>query len=74
MLTSIYIEALLVDEELALAAEVAGLEKAKESAPESKEEKTFTLADTPYSESVRLGHTLYAMPGDYTVRIEFGKE
>jgi hypothetical protein len=75
---------LLVDEELALVAETAGLEKAKESNPESKEEKavslaetpyseSVSLAETPYSESVRLGHTLYAIPGDYTVRIELGK-
>ena len=64
---------LLVDEELALTAESAGLGKAKESAPENKEEKTLSLTDTPYSESVRLGHTLYAIPGDYTVRIELGK-
>ena len=64
---------LLVDEELALTAESAGLGKAKESTPESKEEKTLSLTDTPYSESVRLGHTLYAIPGDYTVRIELGK-
>ena len=64
---------LLVDEELALAAESVSLEKAKEASPESKETEVSSLADTPYSESVRLGHTLYAIPGDYTVRIELGK-
>jgi hypothetical protein len=63
----------LVVEELALVAETPGLVEAQESNAESKEEKTFSLAETPYSESVRLGHTLYAMPGDYTVRIELGK-
>ncbi len=63
----------LVDEELALTAESAGLEKAKESNSESEGEMTPGLADTPYSESVRLGHTLYVIPGDYTVRIQLGK-
>lgn len=64
---------LLVDEELALTAESSSLEKAQESSSESEEEKTHSLADTPYGESVRLGHALYAIPGDYTVRIELGK-
>jgi len=64
---------LLVDEELALDAESASLDKAKESTSERKGEKTPGLADTPYGESVRLSHTLYAIPGDYTVRIQLGK-
>jgi photosystem II stability/assembly factor-like uncharacterized protein len=71
---------LLVDKELALAAETSAQEKAKESAAEAdsdddtdEEEKTFSLADTPYAESVRLGHSLYANPGDYTVRVSVGE-
>ena len=69
---------LLVDQELALAAESADLKKAKDSAAQGEEDKgkedqSSSLADTPYAESVRLGHALYAIPGDYTVRIELGE-
>jgi hypothetical protein len=74
---------LLVDRDLALAAETASQEKAKESkakeskAKESKDdadiEKAISLADTPYAESVRLGHDLYVIPGDYTVRVSVGE-
>lgn len=68
---------LLVDEELALAAETSAQEKAKESTAEAdaddEEEKTFNLADTPYAESIRLGHSLYAVPGDYTIRVSVGE-
>jgi len=63
---------LLVDEELALAAETAGLEKANEGKDPGKEEEVISLADTPYAESVRLGHSLYAIPGEYTVRVSVG--
>ncbi len=59
---------LLVDEELALAAEKTGLEKAKAAAGD-KTDETLNLASTPYAESVRLGQVLYAVPGDYTVRV-----
>ena len=64
---------LLVDAELALAAERAGLEKAGSTAASEQAEKTLNLADTPYAESVRLGHVLYAVPGDYTVRVSMGE-
>jgi len=64
---------LLVEEELALAAESAGLQKAEETAGSGKEEKGLNLAATPYAESVRLGHSLYAIPGDYTVRVSLGE-
>jgi photosystem II stability/assembly factor-like uncharacterized protein len=64
---------LLVDEELALAAEAASLRKSKEKADPGTEEQDISLADTPYAESVRLGHSLYAVPGDYTVRVSMGK-
>jgi hypothetical protein len=62
---------LLVDEELALAAEAAA--QAAASTADTDEEKAFSLADTPYAESVRLGHTLYAVPGDYTIRVSVGE-
>jgi len=64
---------LLVDEDLALAAETAAREKAKESTDDADAEKTVSLADTPYAESVRLGHDLYVIPGDYTVRVVVGE-
>jgi hypothetical protein len=64
---------LLVEKDLALAAESASLEKSKDTADDSEEQKSINLADKPYSESVRLGHALYAVPGDYTVSIELGK-
>ena len=72
---------LLVDAELALAAESSAQEKAKESKDDAdadadadtEEEKSFSLADTPYAESVRLGHSLYAIPGDYTIRVSLGE-
>ncbi|MDJ0655997.1 MAG: hypothetical protein QNJ40_17670 [Xanthomonadales bacterium] len=50
---------LLVDPELALAAEAAGAE-------------SESLADTPYAESVRLGHRMLIMPGEYQVRVNLG--
>lgn len=66
---------LLVDSELAVAAETTAKGLAKESTTdaEEKEEETFSLADTPYAESIRLGHTLYAIPGDYTIRVSVGE-
>jgi len=68
---------LLVEEELALAAETSAREKAEESEDDAdtddEEEKTFSLADTPYAESIRLGHSLYAVPGDYTIRVSVGE-
>jgi photosystem II stability/assembly factor-like uncharacterized protein len=64
---------LLVDEELALAAETSARDKAKECAVDDEETPVFNLADTPYAESVRLGHTLYAVPGDYTIRVSVGE-
>jgi len=64
---------LLVDQELALAAETAFLEKGEEKPADAGGEKAINKADTPYAESVRLGHALYAIPGDYTVRISMGE-
>ena len=64
---------LLVDQELALAAETVALDKAKEGSVDSEEEKVLNLADTPYAESVRLGHSLYAIPGEYTIRLTVGE-
>ena len=61
---------LLVDKELALAAETAAQNLATES---SEEEKALDLADAPYAESTRLGHSLYAIPGDYTIRVSVGE-
>ena len=63
---------LRVEQDLALAAESAALEKATEDSAD-KESADSTLADTPYAESVRLGHDLYAIPGDYTVRVTLGE-
>jgi len=64
---------LLVDQALALAAETTGLEKAKESLDSDEEKNVTNLADTPYAESVRLGQVLYAIPGEYTVRVSVGE-
>ena len=61
-----------VDQELALAAEQAALEQAEEEADEDA--GASSLADTPYAESVRLGHDLYAVPGDYTIRVNMGEK
>lgn len=62
---------LRVEKDLALTAESAALEKAKADAGDEGSAVT-TLADTPYAESVRLGHDLYAIPGDYTIRVALG--
>jgi len=63
---------LLVDEKLALAAEAIAQDKAKENSDGENEDKTTSLADTPYAESVRLGHAMYAIPGDYSIRVSLG--
>jgi photosystem II stability/assembly factor-like uncharacterized protein len=64
---------LLVDRELALAAErVSGKPVGSEGAPTkaaAHAEEPALLARTPYAESVRLGHRLFAVPGKYTVRV-----
>ncbi len=64
---------LLVEEALALAAEAVALDKAKEDSDHENGEKTTSLADTPYTESVRLGHSLYAIPGDYSIKVSLGE-
>ncbi|MDH4018367.1 MAG: hypothetical protein OEU84_02105 [Xanthomonadales bacterium] len=64
---------LLVDEELALEAEASALEEAGDEEGAAEEAGTVNLSETPYAESVRLGHTLYATPGDYTIRITVGE-
>jgi hypothetical protein len=69
---------LLVDADLALAAERAKNDKLAEDArkaAETPEKATDTddsgrLAKTPYAESVRLGHRLYLLPGDYTLQLQ----
>ncbi len=61
---------LLVDEKLALAAEVSAHEQPKEQPDDAVD---ASLADAPYAESVRLGHALYASAGDYKVRISVGE-
>jgi photosystem II stability/assembly factor-like uncharacterized protein len=61
---------LLVDQELALAAESAALQKSKEGG--DAKDSDINLSRTPYAESVRLGQQLYAVPGDYTIRVSVG--
>lgn len=56
---------LLVDRDLALAAEKSNLAK---DADKNKGESG--LEKTPIAESVRLHHRLFAVPGDYTLRLE----
>ena len=74
---------LLLDQELALAAEKAGLEddaagdegskkrRKKKKKDEDSEEAAASsegkLAKTPWAEAVRLGRPLYATPGSYTL-------
>ncbi|MGA9341353.1 MAG: hypothetical protein WBV61_03350 [Rhodanobacteraceae bacterium] len=53
---------LLVDKDLALAAERAVLAKGKDGAEPS-------LSKTPYAEAVRLGQRLYIKPGKYTLKL-----
>jgi photosystem II stability/assembly factor-like uncharacterized protein len=64
---------LRVDQELALAAESTKLEKALEDKKEETSDSAGNLAHTPYAESVRLGHDLYAIPGEYRVRVSLGE-
>lgn len=64
---------LLVDEEAAVLAEQARLAD-KEAPEDATDAAEATLADMPYAESVRLGHPLYALPGDYVVRVTVGDE
>ena len=52
-----------VHPELALAAEKVAASKSKETGAEG------ALARSPYAESVRLGHRLYAIPGKYEARV-----
>ena len=70
---------LLVDRELALAAERAALAKpadkaADEPAGEGDEApaEEGALSRTPYAESVRLGHRLFLRPGKYKVQLALG--
>jgi photosystem II stability/assembly factor-like uncharacterized protein len=71
---------LLVDRELALAAErvaneaKAEDEEAKDAAKDDRKDdardaSTGRLARTPYAESSRLGHRLYVQPGDITLQL-----
>ncbi|MCW8925601.1 MAG: hypothetical protein OQJ84_05035 [Xanthomonadales bacterium] len=63
---------LLVDEEMALAAETMALENDKGKGKDDGD-SAKNLAKTPYAESVRLGHALYVVPGDYQVRVSVGE-
>lgn len=56
---------LIVDKDLVLAAEKAALDKVEA-------EERDQLKHRRYSESVRLGHRLYPLPGTYMLRIEQG--
>ena len=71
-----------VDRELALAAEKLAAAKPAEAKPadapkdqpkdagaSAASADEGILARTPYAESVRLGHVLYALPGKYTVEV-----
>ena len=75
---------LLIDPDLALAAESAKNEKLAEEArvaaeklPKDGEAKTEDdsgrLAKTPYAESIRLGHRLYLSPGEYTLQLQLAE-
>ena len=57
---------LLIDSELALAAEARALEKVDE-------DKRELLQHHPYAESLRLGHRLYPVPGKYQLEISQGE-
>ena len=78
---------LLLDQELALAAETAQLAAAVKSADAEKKNKKKskevdtpktpeegTLAKTPWAEAVRLGWPLYATPATYTLRVGMNEE
>lgn len=66
---------LLLDEELAVAAEKAALEEADEADEADdgnggeEEVEKGKKAETPWAEAVRLGWPLYATPGTYTLRV-----
>jgi len=60
-----------VDRDLALAAEKFDNEKRAKDAKEPASTEG-ELARTPYAESVRLGHALYVLPGQYKVEIAIG--
>ena len=70
---------LLVDRSLALAAEQASLTAEAKSSEdqtdggESADAEAAGLSKTPYAESVRLGHALYVLPGDYRLRVSLGE-
>jgi photosystem II stability/assembly factor-like uncharacterized protein len=61
-----------VDRELALAAEAAANEKRAKDAKEPLADEG-ALSRTPYAESARLGHVLYALPGKYKVEVALGE-
>ena len=51
----------------------SALEQADDEAANTEEVKTENLAEMPYAESARLGHALYAIPGDYTIQVTVGE-
>jgi hypothetical protein len=61
-----------VDEALALAAEKHAIDKRLAEAKSPPADDHGYLSATPYAESVRLGHALYAIPGKYTVQFALG--
>jgi hypothetical protein len=63
----------LVDRDLALAAERANRAQAAKDA-QGAADKAAALAKTPYAESVRLGHRLFAVPGTYTIEVALNGE
>ena len=74
---------LLLDEDLALAAEAErnapkededkGRKRKKREEPEEEAMEDGALAKTPWAEAVRLGWQLYPVPGSYTLRIRVGE-
>ena len=61
---------LLMDRDLALAAERASLNQSAVAKDAGKDKSDVGLDKTPVAEAIRLGQRLYAIPGDYTLRLE----
>lgn len=64
---------LLLDEELALAAENARLHDEQEASTEEAPDDKGVLAKMPWAEAVRLGYPLHVTAGDYTVKLVRGE-
>ncbi len=61
-----------VDRTLALAAEKLANQKRLADAKGPPADDEGALAATPYAQAVRLGHSLFAMPGKYTLEVSMG--